>query len=269
MDKIKELWKMESVQKIVISLVVVLVALVVWLIIKKIVHSYRKKKQALDKDNTPSTVSNIIYDVIKVVVFVLLIIVILQINGINVSSLVAGLSVVSAIIGVALQDFLKDIIMGVHIMMDSFYDVGDLVQFGGDEGIVESFNLRTTKIRSINTGDLQNICNRNIDKIVKSGVEVYITQPMPYDVSVGKTADLINRICAKAEQNEEIESCTFLGTSGLTDAYVNYLLKVIITVPEAKLRTRRAVLGAIQEEFKAEGISIPHEQMEVHMQAAE
>ena len=267
MDYIKELWKVDAVQKLVISVAVVLVTLLVWKIIKKIFRSYSKKRLESGKGSSPGTVSSVIYDIIKVFVFFLLIIVILQINGINVSSIVTGISVVSAIIGVALQDFLKDIIMGVHIMMDSFYDIGDLVQFDGDEGIVESFNLRTTKIRSINTGDLHNICNRNIDRIVKSGVEIYINQPVPYDVSVGRTADLINRICAKAEQHEEIESCTFLGTNDLTDNYVNYLLKIIITVPEAKLRTRRAVLGAIQEEFKKEGISIPHEQLDVRMEA--
>ena len=76
-------------------------------------------------------------NVLRYLLLLVTILLILQINGINVTSLVAGLGIVSAVVGLALQDILKDVIMGLHILSGRFFSVGDAVRYGIMEGIVE------------------------------------------------------------------------------------------------------------------------------------
>ena len=67
------------------------------------------------------TALTVSYDVLKVLVILCVVLTILQINGVNVTSMIAGLGIASAIIGLAFQDLLKDVITGVHIVTDNFF----------------------------------------------------------------------------------------------------------------------------------------------------
>lgn len=88
-----------------------------------------------------------LYDVIKYAILLGAALTVLQIYHINVTSLVAGLGLASAIVGLALQDVLKDSIMGVHLLSDYFFEVGDVVRYGDYEGVVISFYGKTPIIR--------------------------------------------------------------------------------------------------------------------------
>lgn len=266
MKLINEWWNIQAVRRAVISLIVVLVVLIIYLITKRIWKKYRKKHDDLDAKMRPTnTMQFVVYDTIKVAVFVVLVLAILQINGVNVTSLVAGVGVVSAVIGLALQDFLKDIIMGVHIMMDDFFQIGDLVQFDDDEGTIEAFNLRTTKIRSIGSGHLRTICNRNIDKIIKCGDEIYLHLPIPYDTPSGQVVKVLTDITEQVTKNDGIVSCTLLGLNAFDKSSVDYLIKLVLEDNKQKLRIRREALAAFREGLTEAGIGIPFDQLDVHM----
>ncbi len=134
MDVLLGWWNIPVVRRTVISILAVVVAWLLYLLVRKIHRKKNLKRAAAGDERAQVTsVQAVIYDTIKVSIFAILILTILQVNGVNVTSLVAGLGVASAVIGLALQDFLKDIIMGVHIMMDDFYQIGDLVQIGEEE----------------------------------------------------------------------------------------------------------------------------------------
>ena len=267
METISELWEIAAVRHAVISVLVILITVIFWIIIRSISRSYQKKKNLDEKAKAASSLRSVIYDAIKVSVFVLLVLTILQINGINVTSLIAGVGVASAVIGLALQDFFKDIIMGIHILMDDFYQIGDLVKYGEEEGIVEAFNLRTTKIRSIGSGDLITLCNRNISDIAKSSSDVFIHQPLPYELSVGKANELMESIAEKIKECEGITECTSLGLNNFDGSSVDYLLKITCEKPEIKLGCRRKALQIIRQTLETEHITVPYEQIDVHMKS--
>ena len=111
------------------------------------------------------TAIQVTYSLIRLVLIAGCIFSVLQINGIDVSSMLAGVGLVSAFIGLAAQDFLKDIVMGTRMLTDRFFEVGDVVQYGSFEGVVTSFDIRCTKIRSLSDGRVLTVCNRNISEI--------------------------------------------------------------------------------------------------------
>lgn len=265
METISELWDIAAVRHAVISIVFILITVIFWLIYRCIRKSYRKKREIDEKTRAASSIRSVIYDTIKVSIFLLLVLAILQINGVNVTSLIAGVGVASAVIGLALQDFLKDIIMGIHIMMDDFYQIGDLVKYEDEEGIVEAFNLRSTKLRSIGSGDLITICNRNVSKVSKSSSDIYIHLPLPYDLALGDANALLEKAVESIKECEGIADSSSLGMNNFDASSVDYLIKVVCEKPDMKLGCRRRALQAIRQLLEASGIDIPYQHVDVHM----
>ncbi len=74
--------------------------------------------------------------IVLAAVVIIVILIVLQLLGINVSSMLAGVGIASIVIGFALQDALKDIFRGLEIVSDSYYDIGDLIKYGDNVGQV-------------------------------------------------------------------------------------------------------------------------------------
>src|SRR5215212_2518384 len=67
--------------------------------------------------------------------------------GIEIGPLIAGAGVIGVAIGFGSQTLVKDIISGVFYMLDDAFRVGEYIQSGTYKGTVESFSLRSVKLR--------------------------------------------------------------------------------------------------------------------------
>lgn len=290
------------------SLLIILIVAVIWIIVSKMTKAYRTRKNGGTPLSRASSLKSVISDVIKGAIILLVVLTILQINGVDVTSLIAGLGVVGAVVGLALQDFLKDIIMGIHILIDGFFDIGDLIQYENEEGVVVSFNLRTTKIKSVDDDDIITICNRNIMSVVKRSGEVYIHFPMPYELKASDAeaaiAEMISRVKLNANTSDQVLADTghtgdvpnrsdksethkiidsiytdigvesiadvrYLGTTGFENSYIDYLIVINPTKPELYKRARRAFLRISQDVLDEKNIAIPFDQIDVHVGCTE
>ena len=95
---------------IMLSLVIIIASIVFWALCRKAYVEYTKNLNR-DKRN----IARLVTGVFKYSVTCGVVLIILQINGVNVNSAVAGLGIASTIVGLSLQDVLKDIIMGINI----------------------------------------------------------------------------------------------------------------------------------------------------------
>ena len=97
-------------------------------------------------------VPGIIRDLLQALLFLSILLVLLSGAGIDVSSLVVGSTVLTAVIGLALQDTLSNVIAGLAIQIEKPFEEGDFVTIGGAigelVGQVISITWRTTKIRT-------------------------------------------------------------------------------------------------------------------------
>ena len=94
------------------------------------------------------TVANFTSKILKYVIYVGAGLLILTVFNINPSSLIAGLGVVSAVVALAAQDFVKNLISGFSILSDKPFLVGDWIVVGTDEGEVIEISFRCTKIKT-------------------------------------------------------------------------------------------------------------------------
>ena len=104
----------------------------------------------------------------------------MSVFNISIAPIIATLGVFSLAIGVGAQSLVKDFINGFFIIFEDQYSVGDLVQIGDIEGVVEYLGLRVTKIRDFDK-ILHVIPNSNISIIsnkeranIRTKIEFYL-----------------------------------------------------------------------------------------------
>ncbi len=247
--------------KIIFSLIVIAVIVVLCIVLRRIKENYKNRNRESKGQRT--TAMHVVFGAVKFFLIFIGIILILQINGINVTGMVAGLGIASAIVGLALQDFLKDIIMGINIISDHFFIVGECVEYQGREGMILGFTLRTTKIGDIDDHSVITVCNRNITEIRRLSARLHIDVPLSYDEDVKKVAEVLNIVARQISALEFVEECKFLGTQSFESSNILYRLRIKC---EQKKRAdiRRAALGIIQNRLEEYGIKIPFAQLDVH-----
>ena len=176
-------------------------------------------------DKRRRTYGRMVKSLICTVLVVIIILVILQAVGINVTSMLASVGVASVIIGFALQDALKDMIRGIEIITGNYYEIGDLIKFGDNLGEVQSITLRTTKIQDINTMNIVSIANRNIDKVEVDTGYIYIPVPQPYNLKIEKADEIMKEIAKKIEKDELATSAEYQGLSKKVQAAMAFAEK--------------------------------------------
>lgn len=85
----------------------------------------------------------------RIVLYTLILLLILDNLGINVTALVAGLGVGGIAVALAVQNILGDLFSAFSIVMDKPFVLGDFITVGSEAGTVEKIGLKTTRIKSL------------------------------------------------------------------------------------------------------------------------
>ncbi len=261
MEKIIEVF---TQNKQIQSLLIVLITVLIYSFFRKILTNIEKSsKTTKNIGKKGRTYFRLLLSTIRSVFIVIAIVLILQINGVNVNSLLAGLGILGIVVGLAVQDALKDIIRGITILLDNYFAVGDIVKYGDIEGKVIVIGLKTTKIRDLKNGYFISIANRNIEQIEVVSDINYIRVPMPYEVKVNRAEEAISDIVKLIKNNNNVDDCKYKGVTELADSSVQYLLEVMCK-PEFKLQVRRDALRSILIGLDRHNIQVPFNQIDVH-----
>jgi moderate conductance mechanosensitive channel len=81
------------------------------------------------------------------VIFLIAILMILAEMGFNITTLVAGTSVVAVTLAFGMQSIVKDLVSGVFMLVEDQLGVGDYVDMEKASGVVEGIGLRVTALR--------------------------------------------------------------------------------------------------------------------------
>lgn len=149
-------------------------------------------------------IASLIIKLSKLFVIILGIVAILQEWGINVSTLIASLGIGGLAVALAAKDTLANFFGGLSILADKSMKIGDWVQIGDIEGIVEDIGIRSTKIRTfdkglvtvpnnyIATNSVINFSRRNVRRVKMYIGVVYSTSSETLNKIVNDIRDLIN-----------------------------------------------------------------------------
>lgn len=200
----------------------------------------------------------------KGLVAVLIGILVLQANGVNVPGLIASLGIVGVVVGFALQDVLKDLVMGADIVWDNFFSVGDVVRIGDCEGKVVDFNFKATKVRTLASNSVVTFCNRDVATVEVVSDQLDIDVPMCYDVQLGEARKTCQEIVRRCEKLEDVSSVEFMGTQDLGESEIDYRVRLHCT-PAHRYDVRRAALAVVQDVFEERGLEFPFRRLDVNV----
>ena len=263
---------MENIEKFITndrlihSILTILIGIGIYLLIEIIVNKLVekiKKKNKSSKTKKALTYAKLFKNISKYLILLFCIIVILDINGFNVSSLLAGIGIASVVVGLAIQDALKDIIMGFNILVDHYYEVGDIVKIDNVEGKVIELGLKTTKLKDINTQEVYVVANRNISKALIDSKQFDLDIPCPYDKKINEIEDILNIIINEVKKIKGIESVEYKGIQEFADSSINYKIRMNAN-PEMIPQLKRDIRVIIKKEFDKHGMEIPFMQVDIH-----
>lgn len=173
-------------------------------LINKLLEGKAVQKSSLNQ-NKVNTISNAIYSVIRVVVTFIAITIILDLFGINTSTLIATAGVGGVAIALGTQTVIEDFIKGILIIVDDKIRVGEWIKVAGIEGEVEELDFRVTKVRDFN-GSLHIIPNSQISSVQNFNRGEMIadtTFSVSYDTPLDEIKDMIDDVSMKLANKEE------------------------------------------------------------------
>ena len=110
--------------------------------------------------------------------------------GLNVTSLIASLSIGGLALGLAAQDTVANLFGAVMVFLDKPFKVGDRIQLDSIDGMVETIGLRSTRVRNLD-GYLVTIPNKtmgnatiiNVDRrpSIKTVMNIGVTYDTPVE----------------------------------------------------------------------------------------
>jgi small conductance mechanosensitive channel len=206
------------------------------------------------------TVLSFAVQVVRVVVFVVGFIAVLQRVGVQTTSILAVLGAASLAVGLALQGTLSNVAAGVMLLVLRPYRVGDLVDINNNVGKVTRLDLFFTQMSDANNVKIV-IPNAKVFSDTMLNLSGQQTRRMELKMGVGYSSDLNKArqalIAAAAAHDKVLEDpAPWAGVTNLLDSAVEVTLQAW-TRSEDYWQTKADVFQAAKEALDAADIEIP------------
>lgn len=207
-EMIRELMKNKLIYGAISIILVLLVSKIILNLLRKLIDKFlggRVVKKSDVNKNKISTISKALYSVIRVVIIFIAITMILDIFGINTSTLIATAGVGGVAIALGTQTLIADFIKGIFIILDDKIRVGEWIMAAGVEGEVEALDFRVTKVRDFD-GSLHIIPNSEITTVRnfnRGFMASEATFSVSYDTSLEEVKDMVAKVSNELSQMEE------------------------------------------------------------------
>ena len=139
----------EQVDRGLLSAVILVAGYLVSRLLHALITWYGSEIASRTETTWDDRVLPLIERVANAVIFGLVVMLVLQAQGLNISPLLAGLGIGGLAVALAVQPTLSNFVAGTYTVTESGISVGDFIEIdGGASGWVEQVGWRTTKIRT-------------------------------------------------------------------------------------------------------------------------
>ena len=193
---------------------------------------------------------------------------VLNLFGIETTSLIAVLGAATVAIGLALQGTLSSFASGVMLLIFRPFKVGDFVDVGGVTGSVREVSLFTTLLHTPDNVAII-VPNSNVYGAVIRNFSANttrrhdITMGIGYDDDIGVAMDTMRKVLEEDDRVHK-DPEPFLGVVELADSSVNILVRCWCASGDYFL-LKTDLLRTFKEKLEAAGCSIPYPQQDIHV----
>ncbi|HEY9557060.1 MAG TPA: mechanosensitive ion channel family protein [Acidimicrobiales bacterium] len=215
------------------------------------------------------TLGYVLRSIATFVVWTIAVITILGELGINLGPLIAGAGIAGVALGFGAQSLVKDFLAGMFILIEDQYGVGDIVDVGEADGVVEAVSLRTTRLRDV-SGTMWHVPNGQIlrvgnmsQKWARALLDVEVAYGTDIDQAKQVIKDVADQLwrdpawAGKVLEEPEIWGVEAVAVTGIV------IRLVIKTKPAEQWAMMRELRKRLKDAFDAEGIEIPMPQSTV------
>lgn len=261
-EEIKAFFASLTLQRLIPVVVILVVGFIAVKLLLKLFD------RALSRSKLDKTMFSFVKAVMRFLLYMLLLLIAASSLGIDVTSLVALVSVISLAISLAVQNALSNVVGSITLLATHPFHVGDYIEIGSDAGTVEEITMSYTKLATpdgkriyIPNSDAAaaRICNYSVEG--KRRIDLYLSAS--YSDDTGKVKNAILRAASQVECLEGTEPVVYL--SEFQDSGVQYFLQLWVP-SEDYFTTKFALNEAVRREFDAQGITIPFPQLDIHIE---
>ena len=190
--------------------------------------------------------------------------------GVQIGPLIASAGVVGVAVGFGAQTLVRDIFSGMFYLLDDAFRIGEYIQSGNYRGVVESFSLRSVKLRHQNGplftvpfGVLGAVQNMSRDWAIKK-----LTIGVTYDTDIDKASKIVKKVGQELTADPELaagilEPLKMQGVQAFGDFAVQLRMKMMTRPGDVQFIARRRALSLIKKAFDANGIKFAYPTVQV------
>ena len=245
---------------LVIAALKALVVLVVGWIVAGGVSGFVRRRMLKAKNMDP-TLAGFVSSLVKWVILLAVLIAVLELFGIEATSLVAVLGAATLAIGLALQGTLSDLAAGVMLVLFRPYKVGQFVDIGGTAGTVKDLNLFVTEM--VTPDNVQIIMpNGKAWGAIITNFSAHATRrvDLTFNIDYGDDADTAMGIVLEtvsADERVHTDPAPWVRVVNLGDSSVDLGVRIWCDAGDY-WELKFAMTKQVKEAFDKGGISIPY-----------
>ena len=236
-----------------------------WFVARKVVKTM---ESVMEKRKFELTLRPFVLDVTRFVLKGFVIILSLNILGLEMASIIAMLGASVLAIGLALRSTLENIAAGIVLIVLRPFKIDDWVQISGNYGQVSTIQIFTTTIR---TPDSQLVIVPNkilssqiVTNFSKTGMRrIVLTFGISYQDDIDK-AKIILQSIGEAEGLRLKFKPLDIFVSELADSSVNITLRLWVRVTDY-LAVKNELSEKVKKAFDKDGVNIPFPQRDLHV----
>lgn len=232
-------------------------------LIKIILNLFRR---VLSKTKMEKVSQKFLYNIVKFVLYLILILILLNTIGVSLTGVIAAISAVVLAIGLALQNNIANLANGIIIVSSHMFKKGDYIIVDGVEGSVEEINflyttIMTTDNKRVTIPNTTIINSSVINAGANSSRRLEFTFSVAYESDVEKVKkivlDVMNSDGRVLLDPKPFCRLKFLGASSI-DFFANCWVD-----SEDYWDVYYYIIESVYNEFKRNKISIPYNQVEI------
>jgi small-conductance mechanosensitive channel len=259
------------------GIIILLIADLVWQLAKAFIDRRLKTfsadpaaegKEAASQHRI-ATLLPIFKNALAVLVLVATALTVLAELGVQIGPLIAGAGIFGVAIGFGSQTLVKDVISGIFYMLDDAFRVGEYIQSGSYKGTVESFSLRSVRLRhhrgpifTVPFGSLGAVQNMSRDWVIDK-----FMLRVPFDTDIAQVKKLVKGVGAEMLADPElapliIQTVKMKGVEQIGDFGIE-LSFAFTAQPGHQSAVRRRAYTMIRDVFRTNGIDFAQPTVQV------
>jgi len=253
-------------KEVVAPIIIVAVALIIYKVIVKLLTKFFTLKTVKVDEKRKKTLFNLSRNIVRILIVAVSTLLILEVYGIDTTSIITSLSVIGVVVGLAFQDLIKDFIAGISIVIEGQYRVGDTVQINGFKGEVINVGLKSTKLKAY-TGEIMILANHLITDVINYNLSDSLAL-IDIDVSYESNIEIVEKVLTNLCERLSNElpylkgKVELLGINSLEASSVRFRITALTESMKQAIVQRR-MLREVKLELDKNKIEIPYNQMVV------